>query len=100
MEDGMTIDNSDEFKAMLEECYATAATDRNKLAAFYDVRLVLDSYLALTAQLIAATLAHKLYTEEEILGRVAEFVEAAMKYDSKSVCIRKHGDDVIEGGKQ
>jgi hypothetical protein len=89
-----------EFEAQLEECYAAAAADRNRLAAFYDVRLVLDSYLALTAQLIAATLAHKIYTEEQILERVAEFVAAAMQHDSKSVCIRKHGDDVIEGGKQ
>lgn len=89
-----------EADKLMDECFAVAAADRDKLASFYDVRLVLCAYLTISAQLAAAMRKHGIYDAPEVTEQFADALRAALTHESKAPCIRKIGDDAIEGGKQ
>jgi hypothetical protein len=84
----------------LDECFAVIIKDRDRVAAFYDVRHVLASYLEVCSGLGAATIKNGIYTKEEVAQLFAHMMADALTRDVKTVCQLTHGEDLIQGSKQ
>ena len=84
----------------LDECAKAVFADRDKVAAFYDVRYVFAAYCEVVESLAAAMIKNGIYPKEVIEGLLEEMKKSALTRQSQTTCQFTHGDDVIKGSKQ
>ena len=84
----------------LDECFAAVIASRDAIIPFYDARFVFASYCEILGSLGASLIKNGIYTRENVAHMLATMLADSITRDSKTVCIRKIGDEVIEGRKQ
>lgn len=84
----------------LDECAKQVFADRDKVIAFYDVRLVFASYAEVLGSLAAAMIKNEIYTRAAMAHLLADMLADAVTRESKTECVRTLGTDAVVGGKQ
>jgi hypothetical protein len=91
--DKQTADN-------LDECFAAVIASRDAIIPFYDCRFVFASYCEVLGSLAASLIKNDIYTRKNIAHMIATMLADALTRESKTECVRKVGEEIIEGRKQ
>lgn len=84
----------------LDECAAQVFAGRDKVIAFYDVRLVFASYAEVLGSLAAAMIKNEIYSRAAMAHLLADMLADALTRESTTACVRTLGTEAIVGGKQ